>query len=457
MNKMKNWMIAATRPLVLAMVFCGLGVFTSCSNDDNPQPEPQPELADYTMVVYSNVGGAMDNLVENVWAEVQQLLTDKRVRVICLHKYGTEEGFAGKYGMPGEVVTFELDKDTKLEEISGQGTIAQDFPLYEPANLASVLNLAKETAPAKEYVLALFGHGGGFDAFGDYPKSLDEVRPLAPVTRGVLYDEWFEDLKCINMYELTEAIEMSNIKHLKAIMFHNCLMGDIQSLSQVQSYADYIFATPFMMTSVDNPMIPNLVKNLLATTDFEKAARQTVIDSKERMINSFKHDDPADLNGNMELLRSSELPAIRTATKKLADRICELYATQREAIDKATNKVYRFYSYDPHYDLLNYAQVLAEETADEQLKTIAEELETAFGKAILQQVTIDMGILPTLKSYSLSVVLLDHDTYNAQVTNTQHTYRQAYEYSYFHQETQWGRWLDMNQQLPTGNPCGQVY
>ena len=36
MNKMKNWMIAATRLLVLAMVFCGLGVFTSCTNIDNP-------------------------------------------------------------------------------------------------------------------------------------------------------------------------------------------------------------------------------------------------------------------------------------------------------------------------------------------------------------------------------------------------------------------------------------
>ena len=36
MNKMKNWMIAATRLLVLAMAFCGLGVFTSCTNIDNP-------------------------------------------------------------------------------------------------------------------------------------------------------------------------------------------------------------------------------------------------------------------------------------------------------------------------------------------------------------------------------------------------------------------------------------
>ena len=36
MNKTKLWMIAAIRPLVLTVVFCGVSVFTSCSsNDDN--------------------------------------------------------------------------------------------------------------------------------------------------------------------------------------------------------------------------------------------------------------------------------------------------------------------------------------------------------------------------------------------------------------------------------------
>ncbi|MBQ2180129.1 MAG: hypothetical protein II450_06980 [Prevotella sp.] len=450
MRKMMQWVLAA-------ILICGLGVFTSCTNSDNPQPEPQTDLANYTLVIYGNVGGRMDNLIEGIWAETQQLLTDKRVRVFCVHKYGKEEGFVGKYGMPGEVVAFELDKDTKFEEISGQGTVGKDLPLYEPTSLTRVLNWAKEVAPAKEYVLTLFGHGGGFDAAVDYPKSLDEIRPLSRTTRGVLYDEWFEGRIGMDMYELTEAIEASDIKHLKAIMFHNCLMGDIQSLTEVQSYADYIFATPFLMTSEDNPMIPCLVKNMRATTDFEQAARQTIIDSKDRMINGFKHEDPADMNGNMELLKSAELPVIRTATKKLAARICELYTTQREAIDKATNKAYRFFSRRPYFDLLDYTQALAEETGDEQLNTIAEELEQAFGKAILQQVTADMGIRPALKSYSLSVVLLDHDTYNLQVPNTQHTYRQAYEYSDFHVETQWGQWLEMNQQLPTGNPCGQKY
>lgn len=33
-----NWVLAATRPLVLTMVFCGTSMFTACSNDNNDNP-----------------------------------------------------------------------------------------------------------------------------------------------------------------------------------------------------------------------------------------------------------------------------------------------------------------------------------------------------------------------------------------------------------------------------------
>ena len=42
MNKKSLWVLAAIRPLVLTMVFCGLGVFTSCTDDDSPAPQPEP-------------------------------------------------------------------------------------------------------------------------------------------------------------------------------------------------------------------------------------------------------------------------------------------------------------------------------------------------------------------------------------------------------------------------------
>jgi len=44
--------MAAIRPLVLTMVFCGLGVFTSCSDSDNSNSDPPSEVADYTMIIF---------------------------------------------------------------------------------------------------------------------------------------------------------------------------------------------------------------------------------------------------------------------------------------------------------------------------------------------------------------------------------------------------------------------
>jgi hypothetical protein len=42
MKKMMNWVLDTTRLLVLIMAFCGAGIFTACSlNDDNPTPHPK--------------------------------------------------------------------------------------------------------------------------------------------------------------------------------------------------------------------------------------------------------------------------------------------------------------------------------------------------------------------------------------------------------------------------------
>ena len=225
---------------------------------------------------------------------------------------------------------------------------------------------------------------------------------------------------------------------------------------EVQPYTDYIIATPFLMTSEDNPLIPMLVKNIRAYPDFETAARHTVIDSKARMINGFQHEDPAYMNGNVELLKSSELQGICKVVRTLSKRICALYPTQQTALDYATNKAYRFYNKKPYFDLLQYAQQLAEQTGDEELKTIVKQLEQAFTRAILEQVTADMHVLPALPAYSLSIVLVDQSTFETAIPERDFTYRQVYEHTEFHRLTLWGEWLHMNKQLPTGNPCGQI-
>ena len=160
--------------------------------EDNPDG-PQP--ADYTVIIYGMAGGTMDHGIEGIWEETQTWLPDGKIRVLALNKYGAEsDKFSGKYGVPGEVLAFELDKDTRFESLHQEGADGKDFKLYDPANLTALLNRAKNELPAKEYVLVLYGHGGGFYPYTDYPK-----------TKGVLKDELLGN-ESMNMYELTTAI-----------------------------------------------------------------------------------------------------------------------------------------------------------------------------------------------------------------------------------------------------------
>ena len=428
---------------MLSAVLC---LFTACSDKDDTPAET--ELADYTIIVYSMAGGMMDHFIEDVWCETQTWLPDGKIRVLAVNKYGAEgDAFSGKYGSPGEVVAFELDKDTDFGTLHQDGNVMRDFKLYDPQNIVALLNRAKNELTAKEYVLVLYGHGGGFDANTDFPK------PSTEQTRGVLSDELLDKVT-MNMYELTEAIVRSDIKHLKALMFHNCLMGGMESVMEVATCADYIIATPFMLTSEESPLIPILVKNLRQTSDFETAARRTLTESEARLYEGYVKEG-VPFNGNVELLKSSELEAVCTAAKKLAFRLCELYPTQLEAIDHATNGVYQFYKAKPFYDLLDYAKQLAAQIADPQMAAIRDEMAEAFSRAVLQQVNIDLGVLPTLPFYSLSVVLTDHLHYRSQAEGYDHNFRASYELTRYHRLTDWGSWLDTNLCQPDGNPCGQ--
>ena len=143
----------------ISLAFAVTALLLGGCGKDNPDV---PQLADYTVIIYGMAGGAIDNYIEDIWEETQTWLPDGKIRVLALNKYGAEsESFAGKYGAPGEVLSFELDKDTKFDSLHQEGADGKDFKLYDPANLMALLNRAKNELPAKEYVLVLYGHGGG--------------------------------------------------------------------------------------------------------------------------------------------------------------------------------------------------------------------------------------------------------------------------------------------------------
>jgi len=61
MKKISDWALAAARPLVLTMVFCGTMVLMSCSNDENP-PEPQEYSGVPLVILDTDIGSSADDL-----------------------------------------------------------------------------------------------------------------------------------------------------------------------------------------------------------------------------------------------------------------------------------------------------------------------------------------------------------------------------------------------------------
>ena len=143
-----------------------------------------------------------------------------------------------------------------------------------------------------------------------------------------------------------------------------------------------------------------------------------------------------------------------------------LYLTQKDAIDRATRGVYRYSpvarSEDivieyvhPFFDIANYAQLLAKETGDTELRAISAAMDQAFKEAFVHYRNVSNS-KDHLDLYTLSVFLLNHDIYvndfksgNPLVENN---YNEGYELCDFHQLTGWGNWLNMNQQSIDSNP-----
>ena len=444
--------------LMALVAFIAFGM-QSCSksdsnDDDEPTPTPTPtvEQADYTLFVYGHAGGRMDWIIENVYENVKPLLTDnKKLRVLFFYKYGHKNqdfDFSGKYANEDEVLRFELTSTTDLSKLRTEACFEEKskFQLYDQQNLTEQLNWVAKTAPAKNYIIMLYGHGAGFSAKDDYLKE-----PIA-ATRAVLYDEGFNG-RGMNMYEFKEGIEASGIKHPQMIYFQNCLMGNLESLTTLRYVTDYFVGSEHVLASTGHIVI-EFIKDLLQTTDVEAATKQ-MFANLEPWKKGYT-ESSGSINGDLFFMKALAIDEVNEQIDWLCYRLGEIYPTQREAIDRATCRVYQPYPTKPLFDAADYADCLARETGDAQLQTISKDLRAAFDKAFICRAQVN-NLPSALNAYTLSITIVDKNTYNMELTDdTGWTFRfsDSYKINDFHVGTYWGDWLAENEQTPTGNPCG---
>lgn len=447
--------------LLMLALSCMAALFFSSCNKNQPD-EPKDGEARYSILVYGHAGGHMDRLMEGVWERLKPQMTNKDVRISFLYKYGKASPDAewdARYAQPGALLDFELTNTTNLDSLRYTSTTTgwEDFELYDPELLKIAINDMKKTMPAQNYILLIWGHGAAYDPVSDYPKELRDGRNKAP--QGVLYDEWLpldttgNNVQAMSMYELSEAIASSDIPHLKAIFFHNCLLGNMETLDQIYEKADYLFSSMHLLVSTGTP-VEALVKSLYASKDFEKAGI-AALSMMEPQWSSF-YKEEGNLNGDFNFIKSSEFPVLDPVFARLSKRLIELYPTRKEAIDRALDNTYKPVDQMHFYDALDYANKLAKETNDAELKTIAADLKNAFDKIWIKRLTVNNRTSETRNpaEFALSVYMTNKTEYEAKVGSYQYTLQQAYEYSRFGKQSQWGNWIHTNTHTPQGNPYG---
>lgn len=437
-----------------------------------------PAPARYTVFVYGNAEGDMDNIIEEgLWDRLKPVLTDPaNVRVVCFYKYGKDTN--SKYDHDGDIVWFELNSTTDLNNLKNEGLqahvpaqVSEELKLCDPSTLRMVMRFSSLFCPASNYVFAIWGHGNGFDPTCDVPGKYDtdQANAARGVTRGVIGDEWNDDEQ-LDMYELSGAIRSVSARPFDNIFFHNCLMGNLETLSQLSDITGYIACSAHLLSS-NGEILTEYIRGLIDKGNTPEAIDQMFINADKQWRQDYLDESPTQepgpsaINGDFKLLRADRLAAVTAAAKRFADRLVAQYPAMRPAIDRATCKVYRFITPQyfasflaPFFDLADYAHKVAEETADKEFADIAAQLDAAFADAIVSYVDINWNSAEFLPHYTLSVCLVDHDIYTADFVNNFSffnplvNFNQGYEQSAFHRLTGWGAWLNTNLQLPTGNP-----
>ena len=440
-----------------------------------------PNAARYTVFVYGNAGGYMDYIIEDgFWERMKPLLTDSlNVRVVCFYKYGQDlpeqgKAFTGKYADPGDIVWFELNSKTDLERLREEGFAshglaeqAKSLKLCDPTSLKAFIQLSSLFCPAEEYIFSIWGHGTGFNPTMDVPGKYEEDEPT---TRGVIADEW-NDKEQLDMYELAQAIrECGAVGRMNTIFFHNCLMGNMESLTELKDVTDYICCSAHVLTS-DGIVLSEFVQGLMEQDNTEDAVKQMFQRMRPEWDDQYPHDikEGENLpNGDFKMLRTSQFDGVLDASRRLATRLVELFPAQRDAILQATRKVYRFLWIDynnpdmsptvPFFDLADFAHKLAEETGDATLAAIAADMDQAFDELFIHSADVNWNE-QHLDHYTLSVCIYHNYYYNADLIGNGASYLanigEGYEQCAFHKLTGWGNYLRINDILPFDNPASQ--
>ena len=499
--------------ILSAILTCGLwaSMLTSCvDSKDNPIGDtpvtPVVDEADYTVMLYTVGGGNLDNSIENDIASAAKALKagNKKVRYLVQYKYSSQKeleklaGFSPS-GKAGHVYRYEAtpsiansekeSTDLNLTDADIYGTQNEKAEFFQPDSLASFMKYCQKVAPAKNYILMLSDHGGGYSQTADVDKSLVNAG-----RRAVLYDDNVGE-KGLTCKELRAGIEQSGM-HLTMLNFDCCLMNNMEVLSELTELTDYVLASGHTIAGEDHKAFVEELYKASADGQFTEAMSRYAKACTEYNYKLSKIDPSATwcLNVDFVLTDMKKFPAVLTALKEFVDFVISNKNDDfADEYQYAATTSYQYYPNVPLYDLKDYCSKLNSYVygtmADTPWWEPMDKLEHAIEAAqithtyALQSSGLEYAeIPPYYLSYSVSLgakgfigclrapdapgkmkgytkdgykAVLDMGTLEVSTSGEADpalAWSNGYNLLAFDQKTGWSRWLEVNTGFPLINP-----
>ena len=391
---MKKYLMAA------AALCCimNLAVLTSCSTEDNPaiNPDPQPEqLAEYTVLYYAIGGRNADRFILPIISDLYNADASafERVNVVVQYKFSTTENLLLQ-GF-GEDFCNNFGSKTlrwKVDPTKGSGQILDDANLYGPDNsdftcpdsLTNFINWAARNYPAKKYMLIMNDHGHGYLPHEDLP---DEVQAT---TRGMLFDDG-HDQKHFTVKNFARAVRQADIRP-ETIFILCCLMNNLEYQFELKDLCDYVIGSTFTMpaSSASLNVLPGLLSQ--PNVDIEQALDAYIKADVEGWDQHYQEGGlPEDfpIYTDLTVTRTSKLDRLGLYLREFIDRLCDTYQNgtehQQQLIDSCTIHAIKVQSERPSYDVAKYTSSIMRALPEVYDQDFYKEFGEAFTSCIVAQ------------------------------------------------------------------------
>ena len=325
--------------------------------------------ADYTVMLYTVGGGNLDNQIETDIKNAAGAIKadNKKVRYLIQYKYSSQASINGisgflPSGKPGHVYRYEASPNIVNTEKSPMLLLKDDYiygtqnekaEFFQPDSIVNFMKYCQKVAPAKNYILVLSDHGGGYAVNDDYDKSLEKMG-----TRATCFDDNLAG-RGITCKEIRTALEKSGM-HLTMLYFDCCLMNNMETLSEVINLTDYVLASGHTNGGGNHQAFVEELYNASAGDAFTDAmSRYAKTCAQRNNMIWMLHGATWARNVDFVLTDMKKFPAILTALRDYVDfAIKNMGGAQAEDFQYAASDCYQYSPGFPLYDLRDYCEKL---------------------------------------------------------------------------------------------------